>query len=60
VVDIKNYDPEVSNIFSREVLRMIAEGESGWEEMLPDTIADLVKKYQLFGYSKKMAIEEGS
>ena len=60
VVDITDYDPEISNIFSREVLRKIAENESGWESLLPDTIANLIKKHELFGYSEKAALKEGS
>ena len=51
VVDIENYDPSISGIFSREVLRMIAHGEEGWEEMLPDGIAEMIKSRDLFGYS---------
>src|SRR5699024_2910301 len=30
VVDIKDYDPDILGIFSREVLRMIAEEIPGW------------------------------
>ena len=31
---------------------MIAEGEEGWEEMLPAGISNLIKTKELFGYSK--------
>ena len=48
VVDIEHYDPEILSIFSRVVLKMIAEGESGWEEMLPKGVADLIKRDCLF------------
>lgn len=51
VIDIENYDPTISGIFSREVLRMIAHGEEGWEEMLPEGIAEMIKSRDLFGYS---------
>ncbi len=56
VTDIKDYDPEVLNIFSREVLQMIADGRREWQDMLPDGIADLIKDYRLFGYSRKPLI----
>ena len=56
VIDIENYDDSISSIFSREVLRMIAEGEQGWEEMLPEGIPEIIKSIGLFGYSSK-AIE---
>lgn len=51
VVDIENPDPTITNIFSREILRMIHEGEEGWEDMLPDGSADLIKSLNLFGYN---------
>ncbi len=53
VVDIKDYDPEILDIFSRTVLSMISKGESGWEEMLPSGIADIIKEERLFGYSRR-------
>jgi len=53
VTDITDYDPEVLNIFSREVLQMIADGRREWKDMLPDGIADLIKDYRLFGYTRK-------
>ncbi len=53
VVDIENSNPEITNVFSREVLRMINEGEEGWEHMLPEGSADLIKSRNLFGYNSK-------
>ena len=50
-MDIEDYDASISGIFSREVLRMIAHGEQGWEEMLPEGIAEMIKSRDLFGYS---------
>jgi hypothetical protein len=52
VIDIKNFDNSILHIFSRKVLKMIAEGEEGWEEMLPEGISNLIKTKELFGYSK--------
>ena len=48
VVDIENYNPEVLDIFSRKVLSMIENGEDGWEAMLPDGVANIIKEKQLF------------
>ncbi|MDP6921811.1 MAG: TonB-dependent receptor [Lutibacter sp.] len=56
VIDIKDYNPDILDIFSRKVLRMIAEGEEGWEEMLPSGIAETIKEGRLFGYSKRRLI----
>ena len=53
VTDIKDYDPDILNIFSREVMQMIAEGKRGWENMLPEGIADIIKDYRLFGFTRK-------
>ena len=53
VVDIKDYDPEILNVFSATILEMIANGKHGWEEMLPTGIADIIKDERLFGYSKR-------
>lgn len=52
VVDIKDYDPEILDIFSREVLEIIAEGKTGWEAMLPEGIPEIIKKQNLFGYKE--------
>ena len=52
VVDIKDYDPEILTIFSREVLRMISHGEEGWENMLPENTGNLIKEQHLFEFKK--------
>ena len=53
VVDIKDYDKSILGIFSREILQKIEDGERGWEDMLPEGTADLIKDYRLFGYTRK-------
>ena len=53
VVDIEDYDKSIMNIFSREILDMIDNGERGWEDKLPEGTADLIKDYRLFGYTRK-------
>ena len=52
LVDINNFDKGILDIFSRTVLKMILNGEKGWEEMLPEGIADIIKQKRLFGYSR--------
>ncbi len=54
VVDIANYDPEILSVFSREVLQMITEGKTGWEDMLPERTAAMIKKQHLFGFKEKV------
>jgi hypothetical protein len=49
VIDIENYDESIGHIFSREVLRMIENGEKGWRDMLPEGVATLIEEGNLFG-----------
>jgi hypothetical protein len=53
LVDIQNYNPEILNIFSRKVLKMINSNAEGWEPLLPSVVSNMIKEQQLFGYSKK-------
>ncbi len=57
VMDIIDYDPDIMHIFSREVLKRITTGEGGWEEMLPEGIAEMIKKKHLF-QRKELASKE--
>ncbi|MEZ4854574.1 TonB-dependent receptor [Flavobacterium sp.] len=56
VVDIKDYEEKNLEIFSRKVLKMISDGESGWEEMLPEGTANIIKKQKLFGYEETESV----
>jgi hypothetical protein len=48
VIDIEDFNPEVMDIFSREVLQKIENGEDGWETMLPEGVAEIIKEKKLF------------
>ena len=50
VVDITNYQEDILDIYSRKVLHMIKNNESGWDQQLPPGISDLIKRNKLFGY----------
>jgi hypothetical protein len=50
--DIEDFDPEILSIWSREVLRKIRTGETGWEESLPTYVDNIIKEKGLFGYPK--------
>jgi hypothetical protein len=52
LVNINDFDKKILDIFSRTVLKMILNGEQGWEEMLPKGIPDIIKQKKLFGYSR--------
>lgn len=58
VIDITDFDKSHLKIFSREVLKMIGCGKTGWEEMLPKGIAELIKRDHLFGCDENKKIEK--
>jgi hypothetical protein len=49
VIDIFDFEEEYLNIFSRKILQQIRDGEPDWEKYLPEGIAELIKKNQMFG-----------
>ena len=53
MLDIENFNPDILDILSRNVLKMIVNGEEGWEEMLPQGISEMIKDQRLFGYSSR-------
>jgi len=53
IIDIKNVKKERLYINSRKVLKMIQQGKTGWEKMVPRYVEDQVKSKKLFGYSDK-------
>lgn len=50
VTDIIDYDEEVLNIYSEKVLEMIRKNQEGWEQMVPDIVAQKIKENCLFGF----------
>lgn len=51
---IVNFEPfHMENLkrYSRQVLKAIRNGESGWENLVPPGAAEYIKQNQLFGYS---------
>jgi hypothetical protein len=48
-VSLDNFKPEYLSIFSRDVLKKIATGDEEWEEMVPEGVADLIKRRGFFG-----------
>jgi hypothetical protein len=49
-VPLDNHRPEYLSIFSRDVLQKISIGDSAWESMVPEAVADLVKQRSFFEY----------
>jgi len=60
LIDIDNYDPEILQIFSRDVLKHIKNGEDGWENALPAYVDNIIRDKELFGYqAPPLSNEEG-
>ncbi|GAA4462381.1 TonB-dependent receptor [Novipirellula rosea] len=47
---VENYDADCLKIFSREVLRMIKNGDADWETMVPEPVAEVIKSKNYFDY----------
>ncbi|MFD2544674.1 TonB-dependent receptor [Kaistella montana] len=60
IVDIKNYNPDYSEIYSREILNKIANHETGWEKQVPDGVSDMIKERGMFGYKEELKLKEFS
>ncbi len=50
IIDLENVDRAFQGIFTRDVLKMIQNGDPGWEEMMPNFVANQIKTNKLFGY----------
>jgi hypothetical protein len=53
IKDIEDYDPDILQIFSRDILNRIRNGEEGWEVALPELVGPMIKEKNLFGYQKQ-------
>lgn len=60
VIDIATYDPEILQIFSRDVLKKIKHGKGGWEKDLPAYVDNIIRDKRLFGYDPDKYAEDGS
>jgi len=58
VVDIKDFNPEYLDIFSRDVFDKIERNEPGWEELLPTGISETIKKKGLFNCKESLSLDE--
>jgi hypothetical protein len=50
LVNITNFDHDILNIFSREILNKIKTGQPGWENALPAYVDMIIKEKKLFGF----------
>ena len=52
IEQLDNFDPQHLETFSREVLRQIQAGESGWAEHVPPQVAELIQQRGFFGFCR--------
>lgn len=50
IIDVVDYNADILHIFSKEVLKEIKNGATGWESLVPSKVATLIKEKCLFGY----------
>ena len=58
IKDIVNYNPDFSEIYSRNILRKIVQNESGWEKDIPEGVAEMIKERGMFGYKDEVELKE--
>jgi len=61
VRQLDNYTPEHLTIFSRDVLQKIRRGQSGWQQQVPEEVANLIREHHAFGFhGPQSAVHERS
>nr|WP_320166326.1 TonB-dependent receptor [uncultured Methylophaga sp.] len=50
VQQLEEFNEAYLPIFSPDVLKMITDNQHGWETLVPDVVAEKIKKQHLFGY----------
>ena len=53
IEDIRKFKEENLHIFSKSVLEMLQNDEPGWEAMVPEKVAKLIREECLFGFPYK-------
>jgi hypothetical protein len=49
IESIQCSNADILHIFSDQVVQMIKDGESGWEQMVPTVVAKMIREHELFG-----------
>lgn len=50
ITSVVNYDPDLPESFSRNILQSIRKDDGSWEEMVPPAVVDVIRDRHLFGY----------
>ena len=51
VQDIEDYNPDLLHILPYKVYEMITSNSDGWQNLVPEKLADLIVEKQLFGFT---------
>ena len=51
IEQINEFNEDYLQIFSPDVLKMITSNTKGWEDLVPEVVAEKIKSQKLFGYS---------
>jgi predicted Zn-dependent protease with MMP-like domain len=60
IVDITNYNPEFLEIYSRDILKKIGCNIKGWENQVPEGVAEMIKERGMFGYKEELSLKQFS
>ena len=52
IKQLDNFDTSLLNIFSRDVLQRIKNGDTSWEAMVPSEVAEVIRRRRFFGYKE--------
>jgi hypothetical protein len=58
IADIQHFHHNILHIYSQQVLSMIRHDEDGWEQLVPEKVAKLVRQKYLFGFPAERLIFE--
>lgn len=50
IEDIRNYNTEYMRFSTDQVLKMVKEARPGWEKLVPENVAEMIKNKCLFGF----------
>lgn len=55
IEQLTNHDPQHLNTFSRQVLRMIQQGDASWSDHVPEEVAEVIREHGYFGCRRSSA-----
>jgi len=55
IEEIEHYHPEYLRIYPPDALSKLRAGDSGWEQMVPPEVVQIIKEREFFGYRAPVA-----